>query len=412
MDRSLRMREAQAHVRMARDTVSQMTKNGATIHYLPGVIHANGGDYVASAYIAASEYLTTDITIPSGAYLNSGDYVVIAEMGSRAWVSQVLPASLFARLAIDYSNGVIYSGNGSTPPRTPVTLGGGGVSNPNTGDFTTTQDLIAGDDIYLSDGLRWYPVAGNPSGDYDISAHRSATKTLTIDDGAGAAVTVNVVGTLQEDGTQVSVVGHTHTYAPDSVDYLVGTASGSLSGEIVVGATPGGELGGTWASPTVDTTHSGTSHAGVISTHESATFPHSNVICVYSNLSATDSFGSNIGTLSIVPFGTGDAMLNVGSFTFNDTNDTIAVPTTGKYWVEGWVRWTNNATGQRRITIRVGSTNTLEDTGNPGISQPHGHRVAGFLDLTSGDTLSLYCAQNSGGNLTITQKQIGAWRVS
>lgn len=52
-------------------------------------------------------------------------------------------------------------------------------------------------------------------------------------------------------------------YAPTTVDYLVGTATGALSAEIVVGTAPGGELGGTWASPTVDTTHSGSSHAGL-----------------------------------------------------------------------------------------------------------------------------------------------------
>ena len=40
--------------------------------------------------------------------------------------------------------------------------------------------------------------------------------------------------------------------APTDADYLVGTANGSLSAEIAVGTTPGGELGNTWASPTLD----------------------------------------------------------------------------------------------------------------------------------------------------------------
>jgi hypothetical protein len=56
------------------------------------------------------------------------------------------------------------------------------------------------------------------------------------------------------------VIGTGATGAPDSADYLVGTANAGLSGEIVVGTTPGGELGGTWASPTVDATHSGSAH--------------------------------------------------------------------------------------------------------------------------------------------------------
>lgn len=63
---------------------------------------------------------------------------------------------------------------------------------------------------------------------------------------------------LREDGTWQTPSG---TGAPTDADYLIGTAHGSLSGEIVVGTTPGGELGGTWASPTVDAIHSGSSHA-------------------------------------------------------------------------------------------------------------------------------------------------------
>ena len=48
--------------------------------------------------------------------------------------------------------------------------------------------------------------------------------------------------------------------APTGADYLVGTANPDLTAEIVVGTTPGGELGGTWAAPTVDSTHSGSAH--------------------------------------------------------------------------------------------------------------------------------------------------------
>lgn len=51
--------------------------------------------------------------------------------------------------------------------------------------------------------------------------------------------------------------------APSSADYLVGTSNGGLSAEIVVGTTPGGELGGTWGSPTIDATHSGSAHTAI-----------------------------------------------------------------------------------------------------------------------------------------------------
>ena len=54
------------------------------------------------------------------------------------------------------------------------------------------------------------------------------------------------VWTLQGDGGAGG--------APTDADYLVGTTNASLSAEIVVGTTPGGELGGTWGTPTIDET--------------------------------------------------------------------------------------------------------------------------------------------------------------
>ena len=54
------------------------------------------------------------------------------------------------------------------------------------------------------------------------------------------------------NGTSWTDIGSGGGGAPTDADYLVGTANGSLSAEIVVGTTPSGELGGTWASPTID----------------------------------------------------------------------------------------------------------------------------------------------------------------
>lgn len=94
---------------------------------------------------------------------------------------------------------------------------------------------------------------------------------------AHSGITHAATQTAAEATAAAALAGHAagpHGGAPSTVDYLVGTADAGLSAEIVVGTSPGGELGGTWASPTVDATHSGSSHAGVVSTHEAAADPH------------------------------------------------------------------------------------------------------------------------------------------
>jgi hypothetical protein len=80
-------------------------------------------------------------------------------------------------------------------------------------------------------------------------------------------VLVEIIAGTPPSATWVSTTG---TGAPTTADYLVGAAQSGLSAEIVVGTTPGGELGGTWASPTVDATHSGSAHLALGSTSSTA----------------------------------------------------------------------------------------------------------------------------------------------
>lgn len=96
--------------------------------------------------------------------------------------------------------------------------------------------------------------------------------------------------------------------APTNADYLVGTANGTLSAEIVVGTTPGGELGGTWASPTVDTTHSGSSHADVQAAAEAASIAKTIVDAKGDLIVATAA-----DTVARVAIGTNDHVLTAAS---------------------------------------------------------------------------------------------------
>lgn len=76
----------------------------------------------------------------------------------------------------------------------------------------------------------------------------------------GSNVTITVADDSASDEIDITIASSGGSGAPTDADYLVGTANAGLSAEIVVGTSPGGELGGTWASPTVDTTHSGSAH--------------------------------------------------------------------------------------------------------------------------------------------------------
>jgi hypothetical protein len=115
----------------------------------------------------------------------------------------------------------------------------GDVTGSGTGSFAATiadnsvdgTDIAVGSDaqgdILYYDGTNWARLAAGTSGYVLHTNGAGVNPSWDSDDGAGGG-------------------------APADADYLVGTANGSLSAEIVVGTTPGGELGNTWASPTID----------------------------------------------------------------------------------------------------------------------------------------------------------------
>lgn len=68
---------------------------------------------------------------------------------------------------------------------------------------------------------------------------------------------------IWDEGSGMWVPGQASGEGAPDAKYLVTEAHPGLTDEVVVGTTPGGELGGSWASPTVDTVHSGSSHVQI-----------------------------------------------------------------------------------------------------------------------------------------------------
>lgn len=137
------------------------------------------------------------------------------------------------------------------------------------------DNLIASTDGTARAAISLTNVGKTYIGEIDLFNGFNAVYTnsgSTIVDNTGSIAGVRITGTPSSGDVPVASSGTAAAWgslasggiAPSGADYLVGTAQAGLSGEIVVGTSPGGELGGTWSSPTVDTTHSGSAHTDFI----------------------------------------------------------------------------------------------------------------------------------------------------
>jgi hypothetical protein len=144
-------------------------------------------------------------------------------------------------------------------------------------DLTPNDDITPAGSLYLID---YVGAPGNPapfsievpaSGTHDVADCLSPVPANIPTAILASNVSFTPTGSIAATNVQAAIAevasegggGGGGGGAPTDATYLVTTANGTLSAEVVVGTTPGGELGGTWSSPTVDATHSGSSHAAV-----------------------------------------------------------------------------------------------------------------------------------------------------
>lgn len=146
-----------------------------------------------------------------------------------------------------------------------VTAGVDGVViNGNNFNVVSTEIGIRGDATHLTNSI----ISDNNFSGYDPgNEFTGMTLAQLIANGVQLCHNSTDSGTPLPDSGRGHVGTGTGMAAPNDADYLVGTANSGLTNEIVVGTTPGGELGGTWASPTVDATHAGSTHDAATNTH-------------------------------------------------------------------------------------------------------------------------------------------------
>ncbi len=197
---------------------------------------------------------------------------------------------------------------------------------------------------------------------------RHRANRILVDDTGGYYVGSDVETALTEIATGLTV-------APKDADYLVGTINTSLTNEIVAGTSPGGELGNTWASPTIDTTHSGSAHHSAITmsgTPDYITLTGQDIVRGKADISDD----TNFAVISPIVL----------------TDDTVSMPvatTTASGYIvtTDWNSWTNhvadNSQAHSDYMLNTGDTSTGDYNFTAGNLTTTGTLGAGATILTS-----------------------------
>jgi len=226
------------------------SNGGQNISQFPNLTATGNAKFTGTIGMSASASAAADWTITR---LGAG----IASMtGETHFVSTFGAPAMSLHIAADVNHRIAMTGGGSLFMGDGTAAVDGELSRLNSTTWNLTEILIVqglttGNGATSSGILKILEDtdAGSNFATFQVPALAANTVyTLPADDGeAGEQLQTDGSGGLSWEAAGSGGAG-----APTTVDYLVGTADATLSAEIVVGTTPGGELGNTWASPTID----------------------------------------------------------------------------------------------------------------------------------------------------------------
>jgi hypothetical protein len=242
-----------------------------------GLVHASVGSGTVVTgifYLSGVDQTTPEASVVSGSGASAATSLTIAPSASGIVLDAYGAFQLFAATPTPgASQTQAWLGTTGLGHETGGSYGGTNPSwtlNGSHNWVALAVEVSGGDSVSGDDGPM--PVGANGEADHgtairatrcdhvhphsDLSDHSGETHHHA------ASSEVTPFGTIAATNVQAALeeIVSEATGAPTTADYLVGTAQGGLSAEIVVGTTPGGELGNTWASPTVDATHAGSNH--------------------------------------------------------------------------------------------------------------------------------------------------------